>query len=249
MVVITGGPQYRVGSHRQSVLLGRYLAGHGYAVLRFDVRGMGDSEGEFSGFEHLNEDINAAIDCLFDHVQGLERVVLWGLCDGASAATFYASRDPRVSGLILINPWVRTEATSAHARIQGYYGRRLLATDFWARLLRQEIDLKASIKDVWLGVKTKFGSARGKMPNEKLPERVAKSLLQYRGRVLLVLSGADLTAKEFEASLLKLKEMKAWLRDPRISLHRLGGANHTYSQASWRDQLHDRARAWLQDLP
>ena len=41
VIVIVGGPQYRVGSHRQFVLLSRALAAAGYAVLRFDYRGMG----------------------------------------------------------------------------------------------------------------------------------------------------------------------------------------------------------------
>lgn len=46
VVVVVGGPQYRVGSHRQFVLFGRALAHAGYPVLRFDCTGMGDSGGE-----------------------------------------------------------------------------------------------------------------------------------------------------------------------------------------------------------
>ncbi|MEQ8659382.1 MAG: hydrolase 1, exosortase A system-associated, partial [Gammaproteobacteria bacterium] len=38
VVVIVGGPQTRVGSHRQFVLLARRLAAAGYPVLRFDYR-------------------------------------------------------------------------------------------------------------------------------------------------------------------------------------------------------------------
>ena len=34
VVIVVGGPQYRVGSHRQFVLLARDLAEAGYAVLR-----------------------------------------------------------------------------------------------------------------------------------------------------------------------------------------------------------------------
>ncbi|NJK42664.1 MAG: hypothetical protein HC937_03035 [Aquincola sp.] len=56
----------------------------GYAVLRFDVRGMGDSQGVQRPFDHLNDDIASAIDALLAHARGVRRVVLWGLCDGAS---------------------------------------------------------------------------------------------------------------------------------------------------------------------
>ena len=45
VIVVVGGPQYRAGSHRQFVLLARALADAGHAVLRLDVRGMGDSTG------------------------------------------------------------------------------------------------------------------------------------------------------------------------------------------------------------
>ncbi len=51
VVIVVGGPQTRVGSHRQFVLLSRALAAAGYPVLRFDVRGMGDSSGEQRDFE------------------------------------------------------------------------------------------------------------------------------------------------------------------------------------------------------
>src|SRR5881398_3691346 len=64
VVVIVGGPQYRVGSHRQFVLLARTLAAAGFAVLRFDYRGMGDSSGEQRSFEAASADIGTAVDVL-----------------------------------------------------------------------------------------------------------------------------------------------------------------------------------------
>ena len=43
LLIVVGGPQYRVGSHRQFVLLARNLSIAGIPVMRFDYRGMGDS--------------------------------------------------------------------------------------------------------------------------------------------------------------------------------------------------------------
>ena len=40
VLVVVGGPQYRVGSHRQFVSLARALARQGMTTVRFDYRGM-----------------------------------------------------------------------------------------------------------------------------------------------------------------------------------------------------------------
>ncbi|MEO6566032.1 MAG: alpha/beta fold hydrolase, partial [Casimicrobiaceae bacterium] len=81
-MIVVGGPQYRVGSHRQFALLARALARVGIPALRFDYRGMGDSEGDRRSFDEIDADIAAAIDTLCREAH-LARVVLWGLCDGA----------------------------------------------------------------------------------------------------------------------------------------------------------------------
>ena len=101
VLIVVGGPQYRVGSHRQFLLLARSLAERGTVVLRFDYRGMGDSEGDAISFEDVEFDIRAAVDAIFDRVEEVSDVVIWGLCDAASAAMMYAFRDARVSGVVL----------------------------------------------------------------------------------------------------------------------------------------------------
>src|SRR5690349_15977659 len=67
VLVVVGGPQYRAGSHRQFVLMARELARAGYPVLRFDYRGMGDSDGAPCSFEQIDPDIRAAIDAFMKH--------------------------------------------------------------------------------------------------------------------------------------------------------------------------------------
>src|SRR6187401_3766134 len=134
VVVVVGGPQYRIGSHRQFVLLARSLAARGTAVLRFDLAGMGDSNGEFAGFERSAADIRAAIDALQQAERNVRVVCLWGLCDGASAALMYVRQDPRVSHLVLVNPWVSTSAGQAQAYLDAYYGRKLRSPGFWRRM-------------------------------------------------------------------------------------------------------------------
>ena len=50
VIIVVGGPQFRVGSHRQFALLARSLAMQGILALRFDYSGMGYSEGVLKSF-------------------------------------------------------------------------------------------------------------------------------------------------------------------------------------------------------
>ena len=42
VLIVVGGPQYRVGCHRQFLLLARRAAAAGYPVFRFVYRGVGE---------------------------------------------------------------------------------------------------------------------------------------------------------------------------------------------------------------
>ena len=46
VLMIVGGPQTRVGSHRLYVQFARKISEKGFAVFRFDYEGIGDSEGK-----------------------------------------------------------------------------------------------------------------------------------------------------------------------------------------------------------
>ena len=147
VLVIVGGPQYRVGSHRQFVLMARSLAQSGYAVLRFDYRGMGDSDGEMRTFESVAADIRVAIDTLMLRVPSLTGVALWGLCDAASASLMYCTQDARVKGVAIANPWVRSQAGQAQSYIKHYYGQRLLQRSFWVKAFTGKLHVTASLAD------------------------------------------------------------------------------------------------------
>lgn len=147
VVVVVGGPQYRVGSHRQFVQLARALAAGGVACLRFDARGMGDSAGRVRLFTALAEDISAAVDALKSAVPTLTHVAVWGLCDGATAALIAVSEGLAVDTLILVNPWVQQSSDGVagepagfwdrHGDSYRYYRARLTSTGFWRGLWRK----------------------------------------------------------------------------------------------------------------
>ena len=85
----------------------RYLARHGYASLRFDVAGCGDSSGEpvAATIAGMVADTRAAIELLLE-ASGTPAVVLVGVRFGAMIASLAADADPRVAGLVLVAPIV-----------------------------------------------------------------------------------------------------------------------------------------------
>ena len=255
VVVVVGGPQYRAGSHRQFVLLARGLARAGYPVLRFDYRGMGDSGGAPRTFEGVHDDIRAAVDAFVRRFPHAGRVVLWGLCDAASAIAFYAAHDPRIAGIVMLNPWVRTEEGRAGAYLRHYYWRRLLDPRFWRKLASGRFDPRSSLGSLVALARAASGRAGTGKPSREaesdarpLPARVLEGLERYRGPVLFVLSGRDLTAGEFKDVLGDSKRWSRLLESPRCTRHDVAAADHTFSRREWSDRVADLTRAWLDDL-
>lgn len=246
VVLVVGGPQYRVGSHRQFVLLARHVARSGVAVLRFDYRGMGDSLGEERNFEHVGDDIRAAIDCLIERVPEVDEVALWGLCDAASAALFYAADDARVTGLALLNPWVRTEQTVAQTYLRHYYVDRLRDRAFWRKLARGELGIAKTFRSLLQTLRTARGAGAAQTSDDgDLPQRMLAGLRRFCGRVLLILSGDDITANEFRDVTERSPSWQQSLAEARVTRHDLPGANHTFSRREWRDQVSAWTAQWL----
>ena len=252
VLIVVGGPQYRAGSHRQFTLLARDLAAAGIPAMRFDYRGMGDSEGELRNFENVDEDLRAAIDRFFLEVPGMKEVVLWGLCDGASAAAMYAPQDARVGGLVLLNPWVRTEEGAARATIKHYYRARLFDARLWKKIAGGQFDLKASLRSLWQDLGKAFrprpASASASVAvgsGAPLPERMQAALTSFGGRVLVVLSGADLTAQEFADLSARPGAWQRLLATPRFTKQKIDKADHTFSRRPWQDQVSNWTRDWL----
>jgi uncharacterized protein len=245
VLVIVGGPQYRVGSHRQFTLLARALASRGVPVLRFDSRGMGDSPGEQRDFERTGADVKAALDHLASACPQAEKLVVWGLCDAASAALMYCTRDPRVAGLVLANPWVRSEATLAQTHLKHYYPRRVLQVDFWLKVLSGRFEWSRALGALRSALR--IGSERPGPDAASLSyrERMAQGWRHFDGRILLILSGNDLTAKEFTA---RAGSDPAWaglLSHPKVERFEIGEADHTFSSAAWRGAVEARTHEWL----
>jgi len=256
VIVVAGGPQYRAGAHRQFVMLARMFAGRGYPVLRFDLRGMGDSSGEYLGYEHSRPDIRAAVDELQRLVPSVKRVMLFGECESATGILFYAYQDPRVHKVALANPWVRTDEGRAEVILKHYYRDRLASRKFWVDMVCGRLHVGRALFS-FVGVLKTFlmgrkllragvvASARDDLDALPLVARTAEGLRRFEGRTLLLMSGCDYIAREFDDV---TKSSQAWaglLANPRVQRVDIADADHTFSRLEWKLQAHDALVRWL----
>jgi exosortase A-associated hydrolase 1 len=254
IVIVVGGPQYRVGSHRQFTLLSRALASAGVTTLRFDHRGIGDSDGHTT-FDRMDLDISCAIDALILQEPGVNEIVILALCDGASAALIYAHSDPRVLGLVLLNPWVRSEHTLAQSYFRTYYLAQLTSREFWGKLFSGKIELLKSLQALLCNLRLAIVSPTSSAPtevSESLGEgdetfqvRMMEGLCRFPGEILLILSGNDLTADEFQAYSASNRRWRRKLARRQVQRRHLSDANHTFSRKAWRIQVETWVIEWI----
>ena len=237
VLIVTGGTQTRIGSHRMFERLAQALANAGHPCLRFDRRGVGDSGGSDPDFRGNGKDIAAAAKTLRANCPHVRAVIGLGLCDGAtSLALFGAEAD--IQGLILINPWFVEAAANepAAAAIKHHYRRRLLSLEGWKKILTGSI----SYKKLFRGVIKAF---RKPAPHG-LPHEVAVALGRSGVPVALILASGDATA---------IAAADAWAstigrHSPGAPIATIDSDSHTFARPGDMDRLEQACLASLEHL-
>jgi len=246
VVIVVGGPQYRAGSHRQFTLLARHLAGKGIPTFRFDYRGMGDAGGDRRPFDAVDEDLRAAVSAFMIAEPLLRGVVIWGLCDAASAALMYAPTDSRVKGLVLLNPWVRDAQTQAVTQMKHYYLKRLMDRAFWRKLLRGGVQWRASTGSLLQTSRAVLDGRRSApLDHRSFQDRMLAGWSKFTGPSLLVMSGRDLTAREFAEYSTAREPWREHLASSTLTRVDIPEADHTFSTRALRDRVAAETTDWV----
>jgi exosortase A-associated hydrolase 1 len=252
LAIVAGGPQYRAGCCRQLVQMARVLADQGYAVMRFDYCGLGDGAGPHRGFLHIAKDLDAAIESFLKQVPGVSEIVLWGGCDASSAALIHGPAHPKVSGLILGNPFVHNETTHAKVVVKYYYWKRLRDKSFWTKIFQLKLNPIKTARSVYSAIKlANSGSSKskntGNSENLPFPTRMLNGATAFKGRVLLLMSGLSLVSKEFDELVKSSPEWQKALS--RLNLTRVDfpDADQAFSTIAARDAQVAAAAKWLSE--
>jgi exosortase A-associated hydrolase 1 len=194
LLLVIGGSQTRIGSHRMYERLARSLADNGYPCFRFDRRGVGDSEGEDPGFKGSGPDLTAAVAAFRAECPALTRLIGFGLCDGATALVLFGDA-AGLDGLILANPWlVETEAGEPPpAAVRQHYRKQLLSWAGWKKLLTGAVNYRK----LWRGIRSLFSRPK----DESLAQDVLQALLRHRLPAEAILCVGDATAIAAEAEI------------------------------------------------
>ena len=231
LLIVSGGNEIRSGAWSGQAMLAAQIARAGFPVLRFDRRGIGESEGENRGFRHSGLDIAAALAAFRAEMPHLKRVVGLGNCDAASALMLGGGDG--FDGLVLSNPWTFPDETDESptppppAALRAHYARRLADPSALLRLLSGKVSPVALLRSL--------RGALAPTPPSTLADEIAAGLARFSGPVQILLADRDRTAQAFLA---------LWERaDSRIL--RCPGASHSFVEPDAQTWLKDRVLAAL----
>ena len=244
-VFLNAGVISRVGPQRLNVRLARAIAAEGYTAFRFDLSGLGESRaatGRLSYEQQAVKDVRDALDFLAQD-RGAKRFVLVGLCSGADNAFAAAVADPRVAGVLLLDPPVYPTMRS---RLRAH-GLRLLRPGRLAAVGRMVERLRHQAS-TWLS------RAVGRGPRVEPAaddERIAPSAREYGERldalvargvaVYLMYSGSVTHGYNYDA---QFADVFGAPRASAIDVEYHRDVNHTHTEMSAQRALVERLVAW-----
>ena len=219
------------GSTRMNVHLCRRAAGAGVPAFRFELRGRGWCEGPIVSVDQTNQDIATAVRTFQKAVPSVATFTVMGLSEGATAALLYAHTEPLITGIVLVNPWVRMEREAAKEHLFMNL-RRIGNPDFWKRIRQTERGHLGAARSLSVLVRNVVSASP---TTDTLKDRVLDGFTRFRGMTFLVLGGADPATKVFtQVTANHVAKLKA---QRRLRAHEVPEADHVFSNREHRDQL------------
>lgn len=211
LLMVSGGNEVRAGAFAGSAQLAARLAAEGVPVFRYDRRGIGDSEGENTGWRGSRDDIAAALAAFRRELPGLRRVVGFGICDAASALMLH---DAGLDGLVLVNPWTyETDDDTGHS--SGALRRRYLAKLTDPRALWQLVSGKVNLRKLASGLGQ---AAQRQDAASPLADTLHAALARFTGPAAVLVAQDDRVGERF---------LSLWpANDARVVVH--PGSSHSF---------------------
>jgi uncharacterized protein len=245
LVFLHGWAGYRIGPHQMFTKLSRRACEAGFACLRFDFRGRGDSEGEAARttLSTMISDTLAAASLICERT-GLARVALIGDCSGSEVAIGAGPLVAQADSMALWSaPIVGADRAAVDRakkqHILKQYAGKLLRKETWQKLIGGKLQFDM-IKKAAIG----GGKGVGEQGAEEDKDiDWLRRFSEFRGERLFIYGGNDPTTPEstehYQALMLRAE------RPP--NLHVVAGANHAFYSLAWENEVMDVTLQWLRD--
>ena len=248
VVLIHGWAGYRIGPHRMLLHTARRLLDAGFATLRFDLRGRGDSYGQAdqTDLDGMIEDTLSAADFILRQPR-LSGVALLGICSGANVAIGAATLNPEITRLVL---WSALPFQPQHQPRQRrrrawhylkHYAGKAVQGNTWRRLLRGRVNFR-------LVAKTIVGDPHPPPGRRNLKDSardIMRAFAHWPGQALFITGANDpegIAGREIFMPFCESNHLRA-------EFHLLPGANHSYYHPPHAREVIERTAAWLTQPP
>lgn len=216
----------------------------GYAVLRIDFRGRGDSdapEHHKASIQTMCQDAKDALTWLRNTATGHHPDIIVAICSGSKVALSLAATTPGINRLVLWSAEamgnLRAGASNRKKTLAALrlYAKKLCTPETWKKILSGTVQTSMVKKAVVQHeTRSKDEAAR--------EDQMLKKLQSYTGDVLMIYGGSDPdTPRTLEA-------YTKWFRKQEIPLdtETIPDANHSYYSRAWEQAVIGKSSAWLQ---
>ncbi|MEB2847779.1 alpha/beta hydrolase [Rhizobiales bacterium RZME27] len=261
VLLLAAGYERQAGWGSYSARLARDLARRGVSTLRFDCSNVADSpaveghEGHVIYTDIQVTDVWEAVDFLEN--RGATSIVAAGRCTGAYLAFQSCLRDPRLKGMVGINPemflWPENRpivsALTEQTQTLKHYGSRFLDLKTLKKALRGEINLARKGRAIGLRLKQHamrpLSKAVGGISNRERAVYAAFADLQRRNVPVTILYSPDDIGLEEHAHFFG----RGKNRYPTITPRTVTGTSHTFQHSHARAAYIDAIVGLVETCP
>ena len=238
IVILNTGIIHRVGHHRMFVTMSRALGAVGYTVLRFDFSGIGDSFPRYDGLSLVDAcmaEIREALDWL-ERDGAASRMILIGLCSGADHAVLYGHTDPRIVGLVLMDPSI-PPTLRYHVH---YIGRRLRRLRTWFNVLSGRSRTLRMLMRHMLPIAQRY-PLQNRVPRQTIERHYRNSV--DSGIEILAIFTEETTRQTYREQMIEALPNVSF--GDRLTLEFFPGSDHTFALESDRSRLIQLILQWV----
>lgn len=254
IVLLGAGLVHHVGPNRLMVRLARRLADLGFASLRFDHRGIGDSAPRADGQSFEAGALGEAREVM-DHLQaseGMKAFVVLGICSGAETALNVALEDPRVVGVGMINGGGQGAGSAwdtyeyARGQVRHYMRHAVFDLDSWRRALTGRIEYRRLISALVLRIRNGLSPPAEVAIAARETAGDVEALATRGVRLLWVHSEKDFSRDYFDTMF--GKDAGKLAASGRVRIEVIPYIDHTLTARHGQERFLDIVENWLGDF-